>query len=94
MEVDLSLEAGARIRNARQKRGLSQNDLAEATDLSINVIRNIETKTFTSKVGTLRRVCEYLELDPNYVLYLEPRTYVDDYEMLHRATKQYLGPEE
>lgn len=94
MEVDLSLEAGARIRIARQKKGLSQDDLAEAIGVSRNVIRTLESNIFTSKVGTLRRACEYLEIDPNYVLYLEPRTYVDDYEMLHRATKQYLGPEE
>jgi len=90
MDEDLSREAGERIRAARQRRHISQIALADELGLGRNSIRGIEANAFGSKIVVLRRVCEYLELDPNYVLGLTPRSYVDDLGAIYKVTTDLL----
>lgn len=90
MDEDLSREAGERIRAARLKRRLSQAALADELGVGRNAVRGLETNAWGAKVSTLRLVCEYFALDPNYVLGLTPRSYVDDLGAIYKVNMDML----
>jgi cytoskeletal protein RodZ len=75
-------DIGGRIREARERRGLSLSDAAASTKLSVNVLRAIEGNDFASlpegmyRRAYLRTVAAEVGLDPNAV--------VAEYDELHR----------
>lgn len=54
---------GARIRDARKAAGLSQEDLAERVDLSIESVSRAERGSITPTIWTLLRFAKALRLD-------------------------------
>jgi transcriptional regulator with XRE-family HTH domain len=65
---DLAL--GARIRELRQRRGLSVGDLAIAANVSKSLVSQIERGVASPSIDTVRRLASALEL-PVFALFLE-----------------------
>ncbi|MBQ8168538.1 helix-turn-helix transcriptional regulator [bacterium] len=63
MKDDKLLILGQKIRFGRLKKGLSQEELAEKTDLSRRAISCIECGVNDAKYTTLLKIAEALELD-------------------------------
>lgn len=65
--IDYSL-IGQKIRRARQNLNLSQEQLAEACDLSASFLGHIERGTRKMSLETFAALCAALNLTPNYLL--------------------------
>ena len=59
---------GIRLRAARKEHGLTLEKLAEACSTSETVLRNYEKNRTTPNVDMLLRICEALEVSPDYLL--------------------------
>ncbi len=59
-EDDITPELGRRVAAIRQKRGMSQQELAEAAKLTVEAISRLERATREPRIGTLARVAEGL----------------------------------
>ena len=59
---------GARIREFRQKRHMSQADLAEKTNITLSHISNIETGKSTLLLPTFIRITEALQVSADVLL--------------------------
>jgi len=53
---------GRHVRSCRRARGLTQEELAEACDLSADTIRRLEQGSFSPSLDTLRKLCKGLKL--------------------------------
>ena len=62
------IEIGGRISSRRKELNLTQEVLAEKTDMSINQISNIENSKSIPSVETILKLCEVLKTTPNYFL--------------------------
>ncbi|HEY8499987.1 MAG TPA: helix-turn-helix transcriptional regulator [Clostridia bacterium] len=67
MEINYR-EMGRRIAKRRKLLNLTQEDISEATGLSNNHISNIENNHSIPSIETLMKVCEQLDVTPDYVL--------------------------
>lgn len=56
------------LREAREKRGLSQGDLARRTGLKASAISHFETGTRKPSFDNLRRLADALEITTDYLL--------------------------
>jgi len=61
-------ELGERIAKRRKVLNLTQDDVAEATGLSNNHISNIENNHSIPSIETLLKICEALDVTPDYLL--------------------------
>ena len=59
---------GIRLRAVRKECGLTLEKLAEACNTSETVLRNYEKDRTTPNVEMLLRICEALEVSPDYLL--------------------------
>lgn len=67
MIVDYSL-LGKRFAEIRKEKGITQEKLAEKTDLSNNYISNIENSRSIPSIETLTKLCDALDITPNDAL--------------------------
>ncbi|MDI9483547.1 MAG: helix-turn-helix transcriptional regulator [Bacillota bacterium] len=67
MEINYR-EMGRRIAKRRKILNLTQEEISEATGLSNNHISNIENSHSIPSIETLMKVCEQLDVTPDYVL--------------------------
>ena len=67
MEMDFT-QLGKRIAKRRKVLNLTQDDVAEATELSNNFISNIENNHSIPSVETLMKICKALNTTPDYFL--------------------------
>ena len=67
MEINYK-ELGERIAKRRKVLNLTQDDVAEATGLSNNHISNIENNHSIPSIETLLKICEALDITPDYFL--------------------------
>ena len=67
MEINYK-KLGQRIRTIRENNKLTQETLAEMTDLSNNYISNIERNESIPSLQTLVKICSVLRVTPDYVL--------------------------
>lgn len=68
---------GQRIKNLRQLKGLSLNDVSQRTGLSEEMLKNIETDAVAPPLGTLTKLARALDMKMGYLLAGgEPRPYV------------------
>lgn len=56
-------EIGQRIAAIRKEKKLSQNDVATAFDVTVDYIRQVETRGPNFTIETLLRFCDYLKAD-------------------------------
>lgn len=59
---------GNRIKSARKKKKITQEQLAEMTGLSNNYISNIERNCSIPSIDTLLKICNSLGITPDFVL--------------------------
>lgn len=63
--AEVTSQIGPLLRQLRRQAGMSQEQLAEAADLSVRTIRRLETgRGSDTRVGTLRLLAEALDLSP------------------------------
>lgn len=67
MEINYK-ELGNRIRKAREQKNLTQEQLAEIIGMSNNYISNIERNHSIPSLETLLKICNALQVTPDYVL--------------------------
>lgn len=60
---------GSRLREARKAKGLRQVELSIRCGLSKSVVSNYEVGISYPNIETLYKLCELLEVDPNYLLF-------------------------
>ncbi|MBP2311486.1 helix-turn-helix transcriptional regulator [Azospirillum soli] len=60
MSDDLKLRIGRRVRALRERRGLTQEQLAEGIDRSVETVGNIERGQTLVAVDTLERIARFL----------------------------------
>lgn len=65
---DLLNQIGQRIRKHREKSRLSQEQLAERADVSSQTISTAETGKKRLRVENIIKICEVLEISPDYLL--------------------------
>lgn len=61
-EVDLKKQLGLRIQALRQRQGLTQEQLAERIDRSVETISNIERGASSTRVATAAKIADVLEV--------------------------------
>lgn len=88
----MAISFGAHVKRLREVRRLTQEELAERSDLAADTIRRLEHQDFSPSLRTLRKVCKGLGLSisamfNSYELELEP-------EGLARITALLLGRSE
>ena len=59
---------GDRLRHARQRRDLTQHDLAELADMSQGTVARIERGRLTPRQYTIQRLATALDLSPEWLL--------------------------
>ena len=67
MEIDYSL-LGCRIAKIRRSRGLTQEQLAELTDVTNNFISHIENSRSIPSLETVVKLCAALKVTPDALL--------------------------
>ena len=65
---DLLTQIGQRIRKHRERSRLSQEQLAERADVSSQTISTAETGKKRLRVENIIKICEVLEISPDYLL--------------------------
>jgi len=66
--MKLTERVGLNIRNERNFRGLSQEQLALAADLDRSYISEIELAKFSASLDVLERIANALDIDPQELL--------------------------
>lgn len=63
-------EIGARVKELREKRKFTQDDLAERTGISNSQqVSNIERGLSGMSIATLKSVCKALDVDADYLIF-------------------------
>lgn len=68
MQIDITF-IGKRIAQKRNQMKLTQNELAEKTNLTTKFISSIENAHSAPSIESLMKLCEVLDTDPNYILF-------------------------
>lgn len=76
---------GKRVKSLRQDRGLTQERLAERTNLSVNYLSRIERGLENPTLATMLRLAQALKIEPLDLFTVEHE--LPD----HRALRQLLG---
>jgi len=66
---DPNVILGNRIRELREKRGISQEDLAEATDLHRNMIGLLERGRRSASIQTVVKIAAALKVHPKQLFW-------------------------
>ena len=64
---DILKVIGSRIQEARNKKGYTQEYVAEKIDKSIDILRSIENGRSVGSVETLLNICNILEITLDYI---------------------------
>ena len=67
MDVQLS-EIGKRVKHARQAKGMSQMELAEAVGISVSFLSNIEVGRQSMNIKTLIAISDTLDVSTDWIL--------------------------
>ena len=72
---------GQKIRNAREDMDLSQRQMADLIPMNQSNYSKIERDTQEPNLEQLRRICQILNLDPRYLLNLDPYSSISESDM-------------
>ncbi len=67
-EEKLLINISTNLRNTRNATKMSQEELAELADISVDTISNIERRKFLPSLLTLVKLCNALNVTPNDIL--------------------------
>ena len=62
-------EIGGRIKEVRKERGITQEQLAEYADISVEFVSLVETGRSSLKVPTLAKIASALTISTDYLIY-------------------------
>ena len=85
----LNVNIGRRIKYARESSGLTQERLAEAVDVSVQFISDLERGVVGVAVPTLVQICRTLNASCDYILFNEQESEEDDIILITRRIKRY-----
>ncbi|MET0570445.1 MAG: helix-turn-helix transcriptional regulator [Pedobacter agri] len=63
------MNLGAAIKSIRKEKGISQKELAEKCDISVNAMSQIEINATFPQKGTINKICDALEIPVAYLLF-------------------------
>ena len=66
---ELNIEVGARIKQARENAGLTQERFAELVSLATKNVSDIERGVVGVSLGSLKRICETLSISSDSILF-------------------------
>lgn len=66
-KVDAKIKIGFAISSKRQAKGLTQQELANITNLSRNYISDLENGRYTPSLNALSRLALVLDIDLNFL---------------------------
>lgn len=84
MEVMTREELGDRLRTLRKRRGLTQEALAEAAEVSVDSVRRLENAAFSPSFDTLTKLAKGLNV-PKVALITDHYDEEDDLAVMLRA---------
>lgn len=67
--MNMRKNIGLRLSQARKEKNLTQEQLAERTSFSVSEISRIETGRNDSPLGTLKKLCDTLDIGLDFLLY-------------------------
>lgn len=65
---ELNIAIGERIRHARETAGMTQERLAQMTEVSIQYISDLERGVVGASVPTIIKICDGLKVSCDYIL--------------------------
>lgn len=81
-------EIAKRLKEARLRSGMNQDEVAKAIGSTFQKISSFETGRTRVDVDTLVKLCELYGADINYIAGVKERNEIDDYlEILHKDPK-------
>lgn len=63
------MDIGTAIKFLRKEKGLSQKELAERCEISINAVSQIELNATFPQKTTIKKICEALQIPVSYLLF-------------------------
>ena len=75
------MHIGEKIRNARENKNLTQRDMAALIPMNQSNYSKIERDIQEPNMQQLRRICQILEIDPQYLLNLGKYTTLSEGDM-------------
>ena len=69
VKKELNMQIGERIKCSREDRTLTQEQLAEAIDVSPQYISDLERGVVGISIPTLKRLCTHLEVSSDRILF-------------------------
>ena len=88
----INIEIGARIKNVRETRGLTQERFAEQLDVSTQYISDLERGVTGASITNIVKICEILSVSCDYILMGRMNEKNSSEEISNRL--QYLSKEQ
>ena len=90
---ELLLKYGDKVKNLREEKGMTQQELADKTHINIRQIQRIEAGEVNCYFGTFYALCDYLDISIDSVFY--PDMPKDDSDFLRiRGKMSACQPED
>lgn len=90
------MDIGNAIKSLRQKKKISQKDLANLSKISVNALCQIENNASFPQKGTIAKICDVLEVPTSYLLLFSitnedvPEDKKDVFDSISTALKNIL----
>ena len=67
-EADILVNVGERVKQVREKRGLSLRDISQRTDIDVSTLTQIEEGDFAPPLGTVIKLAKALKMKRGYFI--------------------------
>ena len=84
------METGKLIKDLRLKKGMTQEELAEKTEVSTRTIQRIENGEVDPRAYTLQMIAKALEVEFNIFVEEDSESKEEDTETKHRIESMYV----
>ena len=86
---EINIHIGERIKKSRELAGITQEKLADLTDVSVQYISDLERGVVGTSIPTMIKICESLNVSSDYIL-MGRENSSDPSDVISRL--QYLTP--
>ncbi|MCI8284348.1 MAG: helix-turn-helix transcriptional regulator [Firmicutes bacterium] len=91
---DVKIKLGKRIKQLRNMRDMTQENLAEAADLSISFLGNVERGNSSPTIETLKKIADALDVTLSELMNFDSDIKTEDGQksiLLHRILLEYTN---